>query len=208
MIRGSSIKKEEVFTDNPDYIVHNAGETPAQYITKDSSYVTGAINEYIPYILKTISSISTIPSVLLANALYWQNNPVGTTEKEFQPFYSRVEAKQQRIYSSLQKLFQLLMTYEWRTVELPTIKFKKPATYDVAERTNTAIAQMNAWIMSKESAIAYTMWYDDTEVQEELDKINNETSEAYKRDWSYRNFFEEEDNLENNEENNDESNAR
>ncbi len=178
---------EKVFTDNPDYIVHNAGETPAQYITKDSSYVTGAINEYIPYILKTISSISTIPSVLLANALYWQNNPVGTTEKEFQPFYSRVEAKQLKIYNQLQRLFRDLMTYDWYSVEdeLPTIKFKKPATYDVGERTNTAIAQMNAWIMSKSSAIAYTMGYDETEIKEELNKINKETADAYKRDWSF-----------------------
>ena len=200
--------KGEKFATIPDYIVHNPWEQPAQYITKDNSYITTSIKDYIPYLLKIIGFLSTVPSSLLTNAIYWWNNPVWTTEKEFQPFYSRVEAKQQRIYSSLQKLFQLLMTYEWRTVELPTIKFKKPATYDVAERTNTAIAQMNAWIMSKESAIAYTMWYDDTEVQEELDKINNETSEAYKRDWSYRNFFEEEDNLENNEENNDESNAR
>jgi hypothetical protein len=36
--------------------------------------------------------------------------------------------------------------------------------------------------MSKESAIAFAMGYDDQEVEEELEKIQKETEEAYKRD--------------------------
>jgi hypothetical protein len=28
--------------------------------------------------------------------------------------------------------------------ELPTIRFKKPTAYDIAERTNTAVTQLNA----------------------------------------------------------------
>lgn len=189
-------EEDRIYIEAPDYIVHNAGETPAQYIQKDSSFVIWAINDYIPFLLKTISSISTIPSVLLANAIYGQNNPVGTTDKEFQPFYSRVEAKQLKIYNQLQRLFRDLMTYDnyKETDELPTIRFKKPATYDIWERTNTAIAQMNAWIMSKSSAIAYTMWYDETEIKEELDKISKETADAYKRDWSFLNFNEKNEN--------------
>lgn len=198
---------DKVFAENPDFIVHNAWETPAQYIIKDVWYVQSSINDYIPFLLKLISSISTVPTVLLANALYWANNPVGTTEKEFQPFYSRVEAKQLKIYNQLQRLFKDIMSYYWYdNDELPTIRFKKPATYDVGERTQTAVMQMNAWIMSKESAIAYTMGYDSTEVQEELDKINKETTEAYKRDWNYKDFFndeEEENDLNSNETNNE-----
>ena len=79
----------------------------------------------------------------------------------------------------------MLLKLQWISVEeLPTIKFKKPTAYDVWERTDIAIAQMNAWIMSKESAIAFTMWYDDQEVSEELNKITDETVDAYKRDRS------------------------
>lgn len=195
--------QDRKFAENVDFIVHNPWEEPAKYIEKDATYVQTSINDYMPYLLKLIWFISTIPTSLLANAIYGANNPVGTTEKEFQPFYARIEAKQQRIYSELQRMFKLLMTYIWIQAELPTIRFKKPASYDISERTNTAIAQMNAWIMSKSSAIAYTMWYDETEIKEELAKIDKEVAEAYKRDWSYLDLSEEneeeEKNLDNNE---------
>ena len=122
---------------------------------------------------------------------------MGTADKERQVFYSRVESKQQRIYNSLQRLFVLLMKYLWEEVEYPTIRFKKPAVYDINERTMTAVQQMNAGIMSKESAIAYTMWYDEVEVQEELNKIAEEERNSYAK-YDASSF------LDNNEENEDE----
>ena len=170
---------DKTFAKNPDYLVHNPGEEPAKYITKDSTLVTVAINDYIPTLLKFVGFISSIPPVLLTNAIYGGNNPVGTTEKEFMPFYKRIESKQQRAYGSLQRLFKDIMEIAGYIVELPTIKFVKPAAYDIAERTNTAIAQLNAGIMSKESAITYAMGYDKAEVKEELEKINKETIDAY-----------------------------
>jgi len=167
------------FAKNPDYLIHNPGEEPARYITKDTGLVTVAINDYIPTLLKFIGFISSIPPVLLTNAIYGGNNPVGTTEKEFTPFYKRVESKQQMMYNSLQRLFKGIMDIAGYSVELPTIKFNKPDAYDVAERTNTAIAQLNAGIMSKESAISYAMGYDKAEVHEEMEKIKKETVDAY-----------------------------
>lgn len=192
-------KEERKFIENPDFITHNAWETPATYIQKSADYVQVSINDYIPYLMKIIGFLSTIPSSLLTNAIFWWNNPVWTTEKEFQPFYSRIEAKQQRIYSELQRMFRLIMKSEWIEVDLPTIKFKKPATYDINARTNTAVMQLNAWIMSKSSAIAYTMWYDSQEVEEELKKIDEETANAYKRDDSFLEKFKEDENEDNNE---------
>lgn len=195
--------EERKFIENPDFITHNAWETPATYIQKNADYLRVSIDNYIPYLMKIVGFISTIPSSLLTNAIFGWNNPVGTTEKEFQPFYSRIEAKQQRIYSELQRMFQLIMLNEWIRVELPTIKFKKPATYDINARTNTAVMQLNAWIMSKASAIAYTMGYDSQEVEEELKKIDEETANAYSRDSSFLEKFKEEENLDNNEQNED-----
>ena len=167
------------FVDNPDFLIHNPWETPAQYITKDSSYLNMTIQQYIPMLLKFIGCIAGVPSALLYNAIFSWNAPVWTSDKEWQIFYSRIESKQQRIYSSLQRMFVLLMKYLWEEVDYPTIRFKKPAVYDTGERTVTAIQQMNAWIMSKESAIAYIMGYDEVEVQEELKKINEEERDAY-----------------------------
>ena len=69
----------------------------------------------------------------------------------------------------------------YKNVPLPTIKFNKPDNYDIGERTNTAIAQINAGIMSKQSAIAYIMGYDATEVAEEMDKIAEEEKNAYSK---------------------------
>ena len=181
------------FTKNPDFLVHNPGEEPARYIEKNAEYVKVSISDYMPYLLKLVGFLASIPTVLLANAIYGANNPVGTTEKEFTPFYSRVWKKQQMIYSSLQRLFKDLMYIEWIKTDLPTIRFKKPAAYDIGERTNTAVQQMNAGIMSKASAIAYTMGYDETEVQEELDKIQEEEQEAYKKYDSKNIEFEDED---------------
>lgn len=183
---------------NPDYLVHNPWEEPARYITKDATYVQTSINDYIPYLLKLIGFIASIPASLLANAIYGSNNPVGTTEKEFLPFYARVSSKQQRIYSSLQRLFKGIMQIAGHTItELPTIKFIKPASYDTAERTVTAIQQLNAGIMSKESAIAYTMGYDAVEIKEELEKIAEETKNAYAITDTTRVFEEDEEEDEN-----------
>lgn len=200
---------DEWFIDIPDYISHNVWETPAQYIQKDWQYLQTSINDWLPYLLKIISVISKVPASLLWASLYWATSsaPVWTTEKEFSLFYSRVEKKQLELYNPLQKLFRFIMKLQWKDVELPTIKFKKPTAYDISEKTQTAIQQMNAWIMSKESAIAFAMWYDDQETQEELDKIQKETEDAYKRDWSFLDLKDEEDekDLDNNEDNTDES---
>ncbi len=192
-LRNGANPENKKFSKNPDFLVHNAGEEPAKYIEKDATYVQVSIKDYMPYLLKLIGFLASIPTVLLANAIYGANNPVGTTEKEFTPFYKRVEKKQQMIYSSLQRLFKDLMLYAGITTDLPTIKFNKPTAYDIAERTNTAVQQMNAGIMSKSSAIAYTMWYDEQEVQEELDKIAEEETEAYKKYDSKNMEFKDED---------------
>ena len=194
------------YAENPDYLVHNPWENPAQYITKDASYIQTSINEYLPYLLKMISVVSWVPTSMLWSSIYgWWNNPVWTTEKERQIFYSRVESKQLEIYSPLQKLFRMLIELQtWKEIkELPYIKFKKPMAYDIAERTTTAVMQMNAWIMSKESAIAYTMWYDDSEVLQEMNKIQEEEINSYAK---YQATFDtkEDKNLDNNERDNEE----
>lgn len=191
--------KDKYFTDNPDFLIHNPWETPAQYIIKDAEYLNMTIDKYIPMLLKFVWFVAGIPSALLYSAIFWGNAPVWTADKERQVFYSRVESKQQRIYNSLQRLCVLLMRYLWEEVEMPTIRFKKPAVYDINERTMTAVQQMNAGIMSKESAIAYTMGYDEVEVQEELERINNQEKDAYSKYEANRNF------LNNNEEKEDES---
>ena len=192
------------FSKNPDYLVHNPGEEPARYITKDASYVQTSINDYIPYLLKLIGLVASIPASLLANAIYGGNNPVGTTNQEFKPFYKRIEAKQNGLYNGLQRLFRDIMEIAgFKGLPLPTIKFNKPDTYDVGERTNTAIAQINAGIMSKQSAIAYVMGYDDTEVAEEMQKIKEEEQDAYAKYNATKVNFEDED--ENNDEENNEN---
>ena len=173
---------DEEYSENPDYLVHNPWENPAQYITKDATYIQTSINDYIPYLLKMVSTVSGVPaSMLWSSLLSWWNNPVGTTEKEWQVFYSRVESKQLEIYSPLQKLFRrLLELYLNKDIEeLPTIKFKKPTAYDIAERTNTAVTQLNAGFMSKKGAMIYCMWYDDAEAEEQLEQIAEEEKESY-----------------------------
>ena len=191
-------KQGKEFAENPDFLIHNPWETPAQYIFKDAGYLNMTLQDYIPMLLKFIWFVSGIPSALLYNTIYRWNAPVWTTDKEWQIFFSRIESKQQRIYSSLQRMFVLLMKYLWEDVEYPTIRFKKPAVYDMNERTMTAVQQMNAGIMSKESAIAYIMWYDEVEVQEELEKIANEERNAYAK-YDTKTF------LDNNEENEDDN---
>lgn len=174
-------KWEDDFSENPDYLVHNPGETPAQYITKDATYITVTLEQYFPHLLKLVAIISGVPASMLGASLYggW-NNPVWTTEKEYSTFYSRIEKKQLEIYSPLQKLFRMLVSLDWKEIaELPTIKFKKPTAYDIAERTNTAVTQMNAWIMSKKSAMMYTMGYDDSEAEEQLKEIQQEERDSY-----------------------------
>ena len=198
-LNAQKLRKEKQFSDNPDFLIHNPWEQPAQYITKDANYLNMTIQQYIPMLLKFIGFVAGIPSALLYNAIFGGNAPVGTADKERQVFYSRVESKQQRIYNSLQRLFVFLMKYEGIDAEYPTIRFKRPAVYDINERTMTAVQQMNAGIMSKESAIAYTMWYDEVEVQEELDKIAQEEKDSYAK---YTAITKQENNEEENSNNN------
>ena len=108
-------------------------------------------------VLKLISSISSIPSAMLGNAVYGNANPVGTTEKEYSMFYNRVSAKQLEIYSELQRMFKYLMKLDGVNTELPMIKFSRNTAWDILERTNIANTQMGMGIMSKESALAFTM---------------------------------------------------
>lgn len=202
-IAAQKLKNKDKFVENPDFLIHNVGETPAQYILKDATYLQTSINDYIPMLLKMVAVISKVPASILGASLYaWGTNPVGTTEKEWGMFYSRIDKKQLEFYSPLQRLLRSLIRLQWMNIDtLPTIKFKKPTAYDIAERTNTAIAQINAGIMSKESAITFTMWYDDQETAEELAKIQNEEKEAYAK---YEASFNQ-NNLDNNGQNEDES---
>ena len=185
-IKAQGLKKDKPFVESPDFLIHNAWETPAQYITKDPWYIQTAINDYFPLLLKMIWLLSGIPFAMLWTAVYGGNNPVWTTEKEYSTFYSRIQSKQLELYSTLQRLFRNIMFLDGVEMEgFPTIKFKNPTVRDVSERTNTAIQQMNAWIMSKETAMTYTMGYDLTEINEEKKKINEETMESYARDGNF-----------------------
>lgn len=47
-------KNGDNYAKNPDYLVHNPGEEPARYITKDATYVQTSINDYLPYLLKLL----------------------------------------------------------------------------------------------------------------------------------------------------------
>ena len=172
---------------NPDYILHGHGEQPAQYVTKDGSYLSISIQHYIPMLLNFVSLTTTIPTSMLGGeALFGGNNPVGTTEKEFERFYARVDSKQEMLYASLQKIFVAIMKAAGVEIKkLPTIKFKKTQTWDVGQRTDIAVSQMNMGIMSKLSAMQFTMGYDDTEAQEEMTKINKEIQDAYARDGGF-----------------------
>ena len=68
---------------------------------------------------------------------------------------------------------------KWFEVGLPTIKFIKPTANDIATKATTAIQLVNAGIMSKESALSFIMWYDESEVKEEMDKIAQEEKDSY-----------------------------
>lgn len=179
---------------NPDYILHGHGEQPAQYITKDGSYLSISIQHYIPMLLNFISLTTTIPTSMLGGeALFGGNNPVGTTEKEFERFYARVSSKQEILYTSLQKIFVAIMRASGKEVKkLPTIKFKKVQTWDVGQRTDIAASQMNMGIMSKISAMQFTMGYDEIEAKEEIKRINEETKDAYARDGGFLDTTQEE----------------
>ena len=179
---------------NPDYILHGHGEQPAQYITKDGSYLSISIQHYIPMLLNFISLTTTIPTSMLGGeALFGGNNPVGTTEKEFERFYARVSSKQEILYTSLQKIFVAIMRASGKEVKkLPTIKFKKVQTWDVGQRTDIAASQMNMGIMSKISAMQFAMGYDEIEAKEEIKRINEETKDAYARDGGFLDTTQEE----------------
>lgn len=172
-------------TANVDYISHAPGEQPARYIEKDIWHLSISIQDYIPMILRFISSISCIPQSMLLYDAVGASAPVGTTEKEFDAFYSRVSEKQQNIYPSLQRLMKAIMIYAGHDIkDLPTIKFAKVETRDVGKKTEIAESQMSMGIMSKESAMQYAMGYDQDEVTKELEKIKDETTDAYARDGS------------------------
>ncbi len=173
--------------ENTDWFIHGEGTQPAQYITKDGQYLTIAIEQYLPKLLRFISALSGVPSCILGlDALSW-NNPVGTTEKEFTRFYSRITKKQLQIYSETQRLFSAIIALHegkpFEDIKSPIIKFTEAEIWDIAARTDVADKQMAMGIMTKKSALKYTMGLDDSEAEKELENIKKEIQDDYARDW-------------------------
>jgi hypothetical protein len=81
---------ENSLADNPDFYIHEDGETPAQYITKDSSLLQIAINNRLDQLIRYISAVSAVPVSSLGGDMTRRTSPVGTTEKEREDFYDRV----------------------------------------------------------------------------------------------------------------------
>jgi flavodoxin len=140
--KSTRIKK---LVEKPDYIIHEGGEQPATYIVKDSSYINTSIKEYLPLLFRLVSSISSVPTVFLGLDALIGNNPVGTTEKEFEGFYNRVSKKQQMIYSTLQAMFVCMLEFSTNSIitEYPTIKFPKVEIFSIEKNTDIAERQMN-----------------------------------------------------------------
>jgi hypothetical protein len=170
-------------TEKPDYIIHEGGEQPATYIVKDSSYINTAIKEYLPLLFRLVSSVSSVPTVFLGLDALIGSNPVGTTEKEFEGFYSRVSKKQNMIYTTLQAMFVCMLEFATGSTitTYPTIKFPKVEIFNIEKNTRIAEQQMNMGIMSKKSAIKFTMGMDEEEAKKELDTVDEEMIDQYKR---------------------------
>lgn len=179
IIRVGAEKSKEVndilnqAVDNFEYITHSAWESEAKYLTKDGSMIDRAMKQISSHI-RNISAITTIPVYMLAIEESGNNRHLGTDNNEMDSFLNKVEQKRQNYYSTLQRLFAYVgLILHWK-YEMPTIKFHRFKAYDISDKATTAETLLNNQLLSKKSSMKFIWGWDDEEVQQEIDLINQE----------------------------------
>lgn len=162
--------------DNFDYITHWDWESPAQYITKDSSMLDKAFVK-IERDIRAISTFTSIPVYMLwLESASW-NRHVWTDQKDSESFLQKIKRRRNIAYSSYQKLFAYVLWSMGYDYQLPTIKYAKLPNWDLESKVSVAAQMKDNWFLSQKSLIKFVNNFDEEERAEEKKQIDAELKE-------------------------------
>lgn len=164
--------------ENFDYISHGAGESPAQYITKDAVMIDKAIDK-IEKDIRAISTFTSIPVYMLGLETASGNRHVGTDEKDAEAFLQKIKRRRSIAYATLQQFFAYVawgMKFEY---VLPTIKFPKLPNGDLSVKVDIASRMKDNGFLSQKSLIKFVNNFDDAEYDEEKAIMDQELTDEY-----------------------------
>lgn len=164
--------------DNFDYITHEAGENPAQYIVKDSSMIEKAFTK-IERDIRAISTFTNIPVYMLGLESASWNRHVGTDEKDSEAFLQKITRRRAVAYASFQKLFAYVARVMGNEYVLPTIKFSKLPNGNLENKVSIAAQMKENGFLSQKSLVKFVNNFDDAEYDEEKKQMDKELTDEY-----------------------------
>lgn len=164
--------------DNFDYIAHGDGESPAQYITKDSGMLEKAFTK-IERDIRAISTFTAIPVYMLGLETASWNRHVGTDEKDSEAFLQKIKRRRSVAYASFQKLFAYIAWILGADYTLPTIKYAKLPNGDLESKVSIAAQMKENGFLSQKSLVKFVNNFDDAEYEEEKKLLDQELLDEY-----------------------------
>lgn len=151
-------------------LTHGQGEQPAQYISRDSGYISQAM-DYKKSLLRDIASITQIPVTFLWLEDKWWTKKATTLQYEMDRFYKRVAQKRNSIRSTLKKLFAYIVYLSGEKYELPSVEFVDIIPKDFSDNAKVYMDLYNAWLASKQTALGRIYDWNSQEVEDEIEKL-------------------------------------
>lgn len=164
--------------DNFDYITHEVGESPAQYITKDGEMIDKAFTK-IERDIRAISTFTSIPVYMLGLETASGNRHVWTDEKDSDAFLQKIKRRRSVAYSSFQRLFAYVSWILGAEYSLPTIKYAKLPNGDLESKVSIAAQMKENGFLSQKSLVKFVNNFDDAEYDEEKKQIDKELTDEF-----------------------------
>ena len=168
--------------DNFDYITHEPGENPAQYITKDGEMIDKAFTK-IERDIRAISTFTSIPVYMLGLETASGNRHVGTDEKDSEAFLQKIKRRRSVAYAGLQNLFAYVSWILGAEYSLPTIKYPKLPNGDLESKVGIAAQMKENGFLSQKSLVKFVNNFDDAEYDEEKKQMDKELTDETAIQW-------------------------
>lgn len=156
-----------------EWLVHWDGENPAQYITRDSSYISVSF-EHIEKQIRFLSAITRIPQSFFSLEESSGKQQVGTMEKQLERFYMRVNQKRKSMASTLKRMCAYIMFRSTWKYEMPSISFKELQAKEFDSKVLSFTQLYGSWLVSRNRALVELFHYDEKELEKEIEEIEQE----------------------------------
>ena len=168
------ISKEDKTVPDLDVYVHRQGEQPAMYIENTNSLISEA-RDHINTLLRIISALTqSHPSFVWLDEWWWVEK-VEALKIKLLRFLNKVRRKRSRFENMIKKLVKDAIVWSGEKKEFSIeVKFNDDMLKDTEGMFDRYMKLYDAWLLSKQTTIGYTMDRDEAAVESEIEKIDEE----------------------------------